>query len=225
MSNVIQQIQEKKANFFKKFDGMTELMSLIPRAANDLLMKELGFQATHPEDLIIVFSVGWAEILKFVSQQKFEEYAIDICGVSLEYVTEFTESDKSSNIVPQMIHKRSPIFMQKEYQTEKGSKMMDLLNARSNKWRTANLIESQDKIEDVAYNRILNEYGIQLNSQSMVLNILAAMYISGVEYCRYNGRKTVNMYNYFTIDLLEDNTIILNPLAVIKQSLKNDAKK
>lgn len=225
MSNVIEQIQMKKANFFKKFEGMNELMSIIPSTANDLLMKQLGFQMTHPEDLIICFSVGWMEILKFVSGQKYDEYAIDICGLSLEYVTELTESDKSSNIVPQMIHKRAPIFMQNEYQTDKGSKTIDLLNTRSNKWRTANLIESQDKIEDITFNRLLNEYGIQLNSQSMVLNILAAMYVAGVEYCRNNGRNTVNMYNYFTIDVLEDNSIIINPLAVVKQTLKNDAKK
>jgi hypothetical protein len=214
-------MRTKRSNFLKKFEQHPEMITVIPQVTNELLLKQFGFKFVDPKDAIIVFSVGWTEIVKFVASQQYEEYALDVCGVSLEYVTEYTESDKSSNIVPQMIHKRLPIFVEKEFQVAAASESMKLLNTRSNEWRTANLVESQDKIEDIVFNRLLNEYGLQLSSQSMVLNVLAAMYVAGVEYCKNQGGAEVNMYNWFTINIV-DNNILLQPSAACKQMCKND---
>ena len=51
----------------------------------------------------------------------------------------------------------------------------------------------------------------------------AATYAVGLQIARQT-KTTVNMYNVFEIDVTDDDTILLTPLAMVKQYLKNDSK-
>ena len=53
--------------------------------------------------------------------------------------------------------------------------------------------------------------------------ILGATYAAGVQLAR-ELKETINMYNIFEIDIVEDK-VVLTPLAFVKQFLKDDSKK
>ena len=145
--------------------------------------------------------------------------------MTLEYVTEYSESDKPTNIVPQMYHKRMPIFMERDHQQVAGASINeDLLNSY-NTWRTNNLTEVLDKIEQATENEVRTVFGIYLMQSAAMLPIIAAAYAAGVEIAK-ETHETVNMYEIFEIDVFpEDGTVNLTPLAYIKQGIKDDAKK
>lgn len=215
---------ERRKNFMETYANNPTLSKMIPEVAAQLMYDEFGINVYDHATSPIVFTVGWREILKFVGQQQTEEFAIEICGVSLEYVTEFSESDKSTNIVPQLIHKKTPIFMKQEHQASVGSSYNDELAVKYNSWRTVNLAETIDKIERDIFDIVLKVYGINLMISATVFPLMAATYVAGVQIAR-ETRETVNMYNIFEIDVVDDDRIILTPLSTVKQYLKNDSKK
>ena len=53
---------------------------------------------------------------------------------------------------------------------------------------------------------------------------MAATYVAGIQLAR-QSKDTINMYNIFEIDVVEDDKILLTPLATVKQWLKDDSKK
>lgn len=216
--------EERRKNFMETFDGNIILTKTIPEVAAQLFHDEFGINIYDHSHIPIVFTVGWTEILKFVGSQQQDEFAIDVCGVSLEYVTEFSESDKSSNIVPQMLHKKTPIFMKQDHQAVTGSTYNDELLSKYNNWRTVNLAETIDKIERDIYSIVLNDYGINLMVSATIFPLMAATYVAGLQIAR-ETRQTVNMYNIFEIDVVDDDRILLTPLSTVKQYLKDDSKK
>jgi hypothetical protein len=219
-----QNYEERRKNFMEVFQGNTILTKTIPEVAAQLFHDEFGINIYDHSHIPIVFTVGWTEILKFVGSQKVDEFAIDVCGISLEYVTEYSESDKSTNIVPQLIHKKTPIFMKQMHQVTTGSTFNDELLNKYNAWRTVNLAETIDKIERDAYAIVLNEYGINLMVSATILPLMSATYAAGLQVAR-ETRQTVNMYNIFEIDVVDDDKVLLTPLSTIKQYLKDDSKK
>lgn len=216
--------KERRENFIKTFNGDVMLTETLPKTAAELFYAEFGINFSDYSLIPIVFTVGWGEILKFVGQQPTDEFAIDICGISLEYVTEYSETDKPTNIVPQLYHKRLPVFCAKEHNIVAGAAYTDKLLQEYNSWRTANLLETVDKIERDIYSIILKEYGIDLMVSATVLPLLSAIYVAGVTIARTTGVE-VNMYNIFKINIDEEDDIILTPLAMVKQYLKDDSKK
>ena len=112
----------------------------------------------------------------------------------------------------------------KEHIIVSGSSYTDKLLQDYNAWRTANLLETVDKIERQIYTRIMKDFGIDLMVQATVLPLLSAVYVAGVTIARTTGKK-VNMYNIFEITVDECDDIILTPLAYVKQALKDDSKK
>ena len=215
---------ERRKNFMDVFRGNIALCETIPGVASQLIHDEFKLSIVDPTTVPITFVTGWTEILKFVGSQKCDEFAMKVGGVSIEYVTEYSETDKNTNIVPQMFHETSPVFVKQEHQIVPGSSAMDEMLERYNVWRTANLAETCDKIERDVYSKVLNEYGIDLMTQVAILPILAATYVAGVQIAR-ETRETVNMYNIFEIDVYEDDRVVLTPLSTVKQYLKNDSKK
>lgn len=215
---------ERRKNFMEVFGDNPILTKTIPEVTARIFYDEFGVNVYDHSHIPIVFSVGWTEILKFVGSQEAEEFAIDVCGVSLEYVTEYSESDKSTNIVPQMLHKKMPIFVKQSHQAVTGSSFNDELLSKYNSWRSVNLAETIDKIERDIYNIALNEYGIDLMVSATIFPLMAATYVAGLQIAR-ESRETVNMYNIFEIDVVDDDRIILTPLSTVKQYLKNDSKK
>ena len=216
----------RRQNFVRPFQGNPVQAVKIPKIAAELFSREFGITITDPEIVIpIVFSIGWKHILQFVKEQPSPEFAIDVCGMTLEYVTEYSESDKPTNIVPQMYHKKMPIFVERDHQQSAGATINeDLLNSY-NTWRTNNLTEVLDKIEQATENDVRTVFGIYLMQSAAMLPIIAAAYAAGVEIAK-ETHETVNMYEIFEIDVFqEDNTINLTPLAYVKQGIKDDAKK
>lgn len=224
MENNQQNYAERRANFMETYKGNTILSKTIPEVAAQLFHDEFGINIYDHSHIPIVFSTGWREILKFVGSQPTDEFAIDVCGVSLEYVTEMSESDKSTNIVPQMLHKKTPVFSKQSHQAVTGSSFNDELLNKYNSWRSVNLAETIDKIERDIYAIVLNEYGINLMVSATIFPLMAATYVAGLQVAR-ETRETVNMYNIFEIDVVDDDKVILTPLSTVKQYLKNDSKK
>jgi hypothetical protein len=171
-----------------------------------------------------VFIIGWKHILKFLKDQPDDEFALETCGVSIEYVTEYSESDKSRNIVPQMFHKRTPIFVKQNHVHQPGYKIADEQLERYNIWRTENLTETISKIESEVFAHLNEEFGIDLMTSAAVFPLMSAVYTAGVTVAR-DTKQPINMYNIFEIRIAPDETIILKPLAEIKQSLKSDTVK
>ena len=143
--------------------------------------------------------------------------------MTLEYVTETSESDKCRNIVPQLYHTKAPIFKKNHHDAVPGYNVNDEMNNRYNMWRTVNLAETVNKVEMDVYHEILDTYGLDLRVPAAVIPLLAATYAVGLQIAK-ETKKTVNMYNVFEIDLGENDTVLLTPLAMIKQYLKNDSK-
>jgi hypothetical protein len=224
METSTQNFLERRKNFMETFAGNLVLTDMIPGIASKLFEDEFNITLMDPTHVPIVFTTGWTEVLKFVGSQEVDEFAIDVCGVSLEYVTEYSETDKSTNIVPQLIHKRTPIFTKQTHESVPGASFNAELNAKYNAWRTENLTEILDKIERDTAAYVLNEYGIDLMVSASVFPIMSATYAAGVQIAR-ETKQTINMYNIFEIDVVEGDRILLTPLATVKQYLKNDSKK
>lgn len=224
MSETSKNYVERRKNFVEVFEGNTVLTDTIPSIASALMYDEFGINFYDKSHIPIVFTLGWTEILKFVGSQTADEFAIDVNGVSLEYVTEYSKSDKSTNIVPQLIHKKLPLFIKQTHQVVPGRSFNDELNAKYNSWRSVNLAETMDKIERDVFAMALEEYGVHLGVSATVLPLMAATYAAGHRVAM-ETKQTVNMYNIFEIDIIEDGgKTILTPLSIIKQYLKNDSK-
>lgn len=215
---------ERKKNFMESFARNPILSNTIPDIAAKLFEDEFNIHIIDKSHIPIVFTTGWTEVLKFVQTQNVDEFAIDVCGISLEYITEYSETDKCTNIVPQLFHKRVPIFTKQTHQDVPGASFNSELNAKYNAWRTENLTEILDKIERDTASIVLNEFGIDLMVSAAVFPMMSATYAAGVQLAR-ESHQTINMYNIFEIDVVEGDQIILTPLSTIKQYLKNDSKK
>lgn len=200
------------------------LIKDIPEIASNLIWNEFQFKITNPEHLIFVFVEAWNKILDFVSQQRTPEFAVDICGISVEYVTEYSENEKNTNIVPQLIHKRIPMFRIRENSELTGASFKNALLQKYNGWRTENLAETLTEIENSVFSKLLSEYGIDMVVAPTVLIVVAAMYAAGVQLAIEN-KIEVNMYNIFTIEVFNGDQIVLNCGSEIKQRIKGDAKK
>ena len=73
------------------------------------------------------------------------------------------------------------------------------------------------------YNEVLDTFGLDLRVPATVIPLMAATYAVGLQIARQT-KVTLNMYNVFEIDVTEDDKILLTPLAMVKQYLKNDSK-
>lgn len=208
----------------KGFTRDPMLITDIPEVATNLIWNEFQFKITNPKQLPIVFVETWEKILSFVASQKVPEFSVDICGVSMEYNTEHSENEKNSNIVPQLIHKRIPMFRIREHNDIPGSSFKNTLLQKYNAWRTENLTETLSEIENAVFSKLITDYGIDMIVAPTVFIVIAAMYAAGVQIAIEN-KCEVNMYNIFTIDVYDGEQIVLTPGSMVKQSIKGDAKK
>lgn len=216
----------KRQNFVKPFQGDKFQSELIPKIAAELFERQFGITIQDPEHTIpIVFSVCWKHILKFAKSQPSAEFAIDICGLSLEYVTEYSESDKPTNIIPQLVYKSTPIFVEKEHGTISAATIDSDLLAGYNNWRSTYMSEVLDKVENDTENEVRTNYGICLMYSAAVIPMVAAAYAAGIQLAE-STHETVNMYSLYEIDVFEeDSSRHITPLAAIKQGLKDDGKR
>ncbi len=223
MTDVNANYKQRRDIFMQTFGDDINMQKRIPEIAAGIFNEEFGINIYDLSHIPIVFVEGWTQILKYVGEQKTDEFAIDVCGISLEYVTEYSESDKCTNIVPQMVFRKAPIFSKQNHQATTGSSFTNDLLARYNSWRSVNLEETMDKIERDIYATVLNEYGINLMVSATIFPLMAAAFVAGLQLAR-ESKETINMYNIFYIDVLEDDQVILTPQSTVKQYLKNDSK-
>lgn len=200
------------------------LMKLIPEITSQLLWKEFKFGFPELTDIPIVFVLGWKHVMEYVKSQNVPEFSVDICGVSVEYVTEYSETEKNSNIVPQLVHKRIPLFRERQHTETIGSSFKQELNKKYDSWRTENLTETVSKLEQDVFDELLNTYAIDVVSSATIFCTMAAVYAAGVQVAM-DTKEEVNMYNIFTIEVFNGDQIVLSPAAIMKQIMKGDAKK
>ncbi|MBO4736110.1 MAG: hypothetical protein J5614_06915 [Paludibacteraceae bacterium] len=215
---------QRREIFMKPFKGNEILSSRIPEIAAGLMKKEFGINIYDHSHIPIVFTTGWKEILMTMGAEQREECRCDVCGVSVEYTTEYSDSDKSTNIVPQMYHTKTPLFQNNDtQQLTLGVSYHDKLLEAYTSWRSVYALEALTGIENKVFDTILNQYGINVMVSAAIYPILGATYAAGVQLAR-ELKETINMYNIFEIDIVEDK-VVLTPLAFVKQFLKDDSKK
>jgi hypothetical protein len=224
IQNKLEEMRKKRKNEIEVYAKDPILSKTIPEVTAQLFYDEFGINLPDPLSLVpIHFTTAWRHILKFVQLQQVPEFSINIGGMTLEYVTENSESDKCRNIVPQLYHTKAPIFKKNHNDAVPGYNVNDEMNNRYNMWRTVNLAETVNKVEMDVYHEILDTYGLDLRVPAAVIPLLAATYAVGLQIAK-ETKRTVNMYNVFEIDMGENDTVLLTPLAMIKQYLKNDSK-
>jgi len=224
MENNAQMWKERRENFMETYKNDPILSKKLPEVAAGLMKAEFGVNIFDHSHIPIVFTVGWTEILKKLGSEQAEECKVDVCGAQLEYMTEISESDKSTNIVPQMYHVKAPLFQAREQTPTIGASYTDNLMSMYNAWRSVYALEALTGIENKVFEIILNDYGINLMVPAAIYPIIGATYAAGIQIAR-ESKQTVNMYNIFEIDVVEGDKVILTPLAFIKQWLKDDSKK
>lgn len=214
---------ERRNRFMDTFRGDSTLTETIPKLATELFYKEFGVSISDATFIPIVWSIVWKNILEFLHSQKSEAFSVSVCGFTVEYMTEYSESDKARNIVPELYHDYIPIFTQRDHAVVPGSNFNQELSSKYNDWRTNNLTETIDMVERNVFEEVQKKFGISLMISATVFPLVAAIYSAGV-HVALETKKPVNMYNWFTITARSDDKIILTPLASIKQGLKDDSK-
>jgi len=204
--------------------GNVTLSKTIPEVAAELMYREFKLSLTDISDLPIVFVLGWKAVMEFVKSQNLPEFSVDVCGISVEYVTEYSETEKNSNIVPQLVHKRIPLFRNRQHSETTGSSFKNELLNKYNAWRTENLTETIANIENKVFEELLTTYAIDLAVAPTIFVIMAAMYTAGVQIAM-DTHEEINMYNIFSIEVFNGDQIVLSPAAIMKQIMKGDAKK
>ena len=219
------ELQKKRENAVKVYQDDIYLSQRIPDTVSELFHDQFGIYIPKPRYTVpIVVDTAWKHILRFVQKQPVDEFSIEIAGVYLEYVTDISESDKSTNINPQLYHKKCGIFKKTEHNATLGSDIMQEQLQKYTEWRTVNLTEHLTTLEDAIAAEVISEYGLSLNVSAAILPLLSAAYTVAVEIAR-DTKQTINFYHYFEIDVMEDETVLLTPLSPIKQNIKNDDKK
>jgi hypothetical protein len=223
--NLQMEFETRRANFVKPFAGDKVISETIPDIVAELFKREFGITIDdHRHVVPIVFSTAWKHILRYMGSQQLPEFMVNVGGgVQIEYITEYSESDKPTNIIPRMKHTGIPIFKSKEIQVGSAAESNQSILNSYNEWRSVNLTEVLDKVENETENEVRNTFAIYLMHAAAVTPMIAATYAAGVQLA-IETKKTINMYGYFEIDCYNDE-ITLTPLAAIKQGLKNDGKK
>ena len=223
-NKLINKYNERREIFMESYKNDPILSKQIPEIAARLIHDEFGVNIYDHSHIPIIFTTGWTEILKKLGSEPNDEGKVDVCGVQLEYMTEYSESDKPTNIVPQMRHVKTPIFTQRDNQSVIGASYTDELISKYSSWRSVYAMETLVGIENEIFRIILDDYGINLMVADAIYPIMAATYAAGLQLAR-ESKETINMYNIFEIDVVEDDKILLTPLATVKQWLKNDSKR
>lgn len=215
---------ERRKRFMDTFKDDKDLTTTIPELARELFFQEFGVSIEDPTFIPIVWSSAWKQLLQFIHSQKGDQFSVSLCGFTIEYMTEYSESDKARNIVPELYHDNIPNFSQRHHDVVPGADYNRELIAKYNDWRTNNMTETVDKVEREVFEYVAETYGIYLMISATVFPLVAAIYAAGVRLA-LEKKEPVNMYNWFTITARDDDKIILTPQAAIKQGLKDDNKK
>lgn len=221
-----------RENKVKDYAHDVRLSTVIPSIVEKLFYEQFGVNLPDVKETVpIVFEVTWKAIKEYVEQQPKDEFSIDVCGVSFEYVTEFTDAEKGTNITPHLLHTRNNVFERNEHEVISGSDYKSSLLNRYNTWRTVNLQETIASIETKVYADLIQEYGIDLTIPAAVFPMVSATYTAAVQVARdmckaadYDPSTYLELYNVMAIRVDEDETVLLRPLRTLKEGVKGDSK-
>lgn len=215
--------RKKKARevIMSPFKGNDILTNQIPEIAAKVFEEEFGIKLRIKETPQLAFIKGWQAYDDYAHSQPTPEFAINVAGVSLEYITDLSESDKSRNIVPQLIYHQDPIFKAKPHSEHIGIKSNADMAEDYQRWRNENLTETVEKIDTDVSAILLEDFGIDTGVTTAIVPLMGATFAAGLQIAR-TIRQTINMYNIFEIDIADGDVVILTPLADIKQNIKND---
>jgi hypothetical protein len=148
--NLQMEFETRRANFVKPFAGDKVISETIPDIVAELFKREFGITIDdHRHVVPIVFSTAWKHILRYMGSQQLPEFMVNVGGgVQIEYITEYSESDKPTNIIPRMKHTGIPIFKSKEIQVGSAAESNQSILNSYNEWRSVNLTEVLDKVEN-----------------------------------------------------------------------------
>lgn len=216
--------EERRKRFMETFKGDQIQSEKIPDLAAELMRGEFGIIFDDWSYMPICWTTFWQKMMEFLHSQQAESFSVSTCGFAVEYMTQYSESDKARNIVPELYHEYIPIFRKNHHNQVPGSNFNQELASKYNDWRSVNLTEIIDKVERETFTEMISKFGAHLMISATVFPLVAAIYCAGVRIA-IETKKPVNMYNWFTITARSDDKIILTPLASIKQGLKDDDKK
>ena len=205
-----------------------EIPSIVEGIFSDVFDVNLqDAQSTVP----IIFELGWKKICEFVATQPVDEFSIDIGGVSFEYTTELTDAEKTTNIVPHLVHLRNAVFEKKNHEVVMGKDYKKALAEKYSEWRNVNLLETAFAIENKVYAELIKDYGIDIGISAAVLPLITTIYSAGVQKARdicrnadYDPSVYLELYNVMAIKVDEDDTVMLRPLRALKEGVKSDTK-
>lgn len=199
------------------------LLKTIPEIAKDLLYDEFGITYNLENALPITFMTGWQHALKFIDSQPEREFSIDLAGLRVGYVTDYSGGEKINNVQPIIQFVKEPVFVKNHNNTVSGVDFTNDLLQKYNSWRSVNLEEIVDKIERDTHAEILDVYGIDLIVPQAVMPIMAAMYAVGLQIAKEREGEDINMYNIFNIKYNQGH-FFAKELALIKMNIKGDGK-
>jgi hypothetical protein len=199
------------------------LVNKIPDIVNKLLYGEFNVNFSIKYILPITFITTWIKLIQFIQSQPEREFALNVAGLRVAYATTYEGGDKSNNITPICHHVKTPVFIKQHPTPIAGSDFMQELNQKYNKWRSVNIEEIVDSIERNVHSEVLNTFGVDLICPQTVLTIVAAFYAVGIQLAKEQEGIPINMYNVYQI-IYKQGHVIINPLALIKQSVKGDGK-
>ncbi len=210
--------------WMKPFADNRILAQDIPEIAARLFKEEFDVAIRFSETPQLAFALGWRAYCKFARSQPTPEFSINITGASLEYVTDFSESDKSRNITPQIIYHQDPLFKPKEHSEHIGFKSNAEMAQDYETWRSENLTETVEKINTDVQSQLFNDYGIDTTVSQAVIPLMGATLAAGLYKARETGQK-INMYNVLSIEIMDGDKVIYTPDPSIKYAMKHDEVK
>lgn len=222
-AEALAEARKKRDIFMKTYAHDEVLTHRIPELVASMMDLEFNVNISILETVPIVFVEGWRTILNFVANQDAPEFALDVGGVSIQYQTTYSESEKPTNIDPILRHIRKSVFKREDHQSVSGSSYTDNLLRSYNRWRSVYLTETVDDLESKIHAKIQKDYGISTMVPVAILPIMVAAYVAGLQIAEEEQRE-VNMYNIFSINVIDD-TVILTPSSSIKERMKGDSKK
>lgn len=213
----------RRQRLMETFKDDPIISEMLPKVALELFYDEFGARITDPAAVPVVWTTCMNHLMNFMHSQESEEFSLSIPGFTIQYITEYSESDKARNIVPELYHDNIPIFRKKDHNVVPGSDYNQQLSIKYNDWRSVNGTETIDKVEMDVFEECSTRWGLYLMISATVMPLMGAIYAAGVQIAMEKGIP-VNMYNWFTINVRNDK-IFLTPSASIKQGLKDDGKR
>ena len=200
-----------------------EMMKKIAEISVKVFYQAFKIKIAMWEEFFIVLTETWKKMLAELGKQPGDSGAINVHGLQIQYTTQLDEGDKPRNIVPEIIHIKTPIFVidDEEKSSDKTEEKKEYLNKFS-KWLDQNTEDHIHKITTEVDKMLFDDFGLKLVTNIQVVPMCALLYRTAIEKATETGMP-INFYNLMTITIREGR-IFIEPSSVVKQYIKGDSK-